>query len=262
MTLDDILTRTRADLPARKATRPLSELEAALPAEPPDRSLASALRSDTRETIACIAEFKRRSPSAGWIREGAPAATFARAYAGGGAVALSVLTDEPFFGGTIEDLRAARAAVSVPVLRKDFIVDAYQLAEAREAGADAVLLIVAVLSDAELSALLAVSALYGLEALVEAHDAEEVARAVRADAAIIGVNNRDLRTFKVDHELCVRLRPGIPADRLVVAESGIRDATDVARLRDAGVDAMLVGETLMRAADPGAVLRALLTPAR
>jgi indole-3-glycerol phosphate synthase len=171
-----------------------------------------------------------------------------------------VLTDEPFFRGTLDDLTSAHAATSIPVLRKDFIVDAYQLAEARAAGADAALLIVAALTDTELSALLAVGALYGLELLVEAHDAEETARAVAVGARIIGINNRDLKTFKIDRELAMRLRPSIPADRVVVAESGIRDAADVAKLAAAGIDAMLVGTTLMRAPDPGAALRALVAP--
>jgi len=247
---------------ARKARLPLKEIERTLPVGKAERSLARALRPEGRApgSLTCVAEFKRRSPSAGWIGEGARVAEVARAYARGGAAALSVLTDEPFFGGTLEDLAAARAAVDLPILRKDFIVDAYQLAEARAAGADAALLIVAALADVELAALLAVGKLYGLELLVEAHDADEVARAVRADAAIIGINNRDLRTFTVDRELAARLRADIPPDRVVVAESGIRDAADVARLRAAGVDAMLVGETLMRAPEPAAALRALLAP--
>jgi indole-3-glycerol phosphate synthase len=259
MILDDIVTRTRADLAARKAQKPLSDLEKGLPSGPTARSLAKALRPTTRSAeVTCIAEFKRRSPSAGWIREEAKAAEVARMYAAAGAAALSVLTDEPFFGGTLDDLMAAHAATTLPVMRKDFIIDAYQLAEARAAGADAALLIVAALTDAELSALLAVGALYGLELLVEAHDADEVARAVRAGATVIGINNRDLKTFTLDRELAARLRAQIPPDRVVVAESGIRDAADVARLRAAGVDAMLVGETLMRAEDPAAKLRALL----
>jgi indole-3-glycerol phosphate synthase len=259
MILDDILARTRADLTARKASRPLNDVEKGLPSGPTARSLAKALRPGAPGAqVTCIAEFKRRSPSAGWLREGGKAAEVARLYAAAGAAALSVLTDEPFFGGTLDDLTAAHAATSLPVMRKDFIIDAYQLAEARVAGADAALLIVAALSDAELSALLAVGQLYGLELLVEAHDAEEVARAVRLGARVIGINNRDLKTFTVDRDLAARLRAEIPADRVVVAESGIRDAADVARLRAAGIDAMLVGETLMRAEDPVATLRALL----
>src|SRR5262249_43422993 len=259
MILDDILARTRADLAARKAQKPLNELEKGLPKGPTARSLAKALRPGAAgASVTCIAEFKRKSPSAAWIGEGGRAAEVARQYAAAGAAALSVLTDEPFFGGSLDDLMAAHAATTLPVMRKDFIIDAYQLAEARAAGADAALLIVAALTDAEISALLAVGTVYGLELLVEAHDADEVARAVRAGATVIGINNRDLKTFGVDRELATRLRAQIPADRVVVAESGIRDASDVARLRDAGVDAMLVGESLMRAEDPGAKLRALL----
>ncbi|HVX95981.1 MAG TPA: indole-3-glycerol phosphate synthase TrpC [Polyangia bacterium] len=259
MILDDILARTRADLAARKAKKPLSDLEKGLPTGPTARSLAKALRPGRPgEQVTCIAEFKRRSPSAGWIREGAKPAEVARLYAAAGAAALSVLTDEPFFGGTLDDLTTAHAATTLPVMRKDFIVDAYQLAEARVAGADAALLIVAALTDSEMSALLAVGQLYGLELLVEAHDAEEARRAVAAGARVIGINNRDLKTFTVDRDLAVRLRGEIPTERILVAESGIRDAADVKRLRDAGVDAMLVGETLMRAEDPGATLRALL----
>jgi indole-3-glycerol phosphate synthase len=256
MILDDILARTRTDLATRKAARPLADLEAAAAARPPVRSLARALRRP--DQIACIAEFKRRSPSAGWIAEAADPAATARAYATGGAQALSILTDGPFFGGGLDDLGAARAACELPVLRKDFIVDRYQIVEARAAGADAILLIVAALSDAEIAALLAAARDVGMEALAEAHDADEVRRAVAAGAAIIGINNRDLRTFTVDRDLACRLRAQVPADRIVVAESGIRDAADVARLRAAGLDAMLVGETLMRAPDPAAALRILL----
>jgi indole-3-glycerol phosphate synthase len=259
--LDDILARTRVDLEARKARRPLADIEAALAALPPARSLAQALRPGSNGTVArptCIAEFKRRSPSAGWIREGAEAADIARRYAAAGAAALSILTDGPFFGGSLDDLVAARAAVSVPLLRKDFVVDAYQIAEGRAAGADAILLIVAALSDREITTLLEAAARYGVEALVEAHDADEAHRAVAAGARVVGINNRDLKTFTVDRELAIRLRQEIPPDRVLVAESGIRDAADVARLAAAGVDAMLVGEALMRAPDPGAALRALL----
>jgi len=255
MILDDILARTRADLAARKQTQPIAALEAAATGRPPVRSLARALRRP--DQIACIAEFKRRSPSAGWIAEAADPAATARAYAAGGAQTLSILTDGPFFGGSLPDLTAARAACELPVLRKDFIVDRYQIVEARAAGADAILLIVAALSDPELASLLGAAGEAGLEALVEAHDAEEVRRAVATGATVIGINNRDLRTFTVDRDLACRLRHQIPPDRIVVAESGIRDAADVSRLRTAGIDAMLVGETLMRAPDPAAALRAL-----
>jgi indole-3-glycerol phosphate synthase len=256
MILDDIVARTRADLVERKRAQPLAALEAEAARQAPARSLTRALRHPGR--ITCIAEFKRRSPSAGWIAEHAQPETMARAYATGGASAMSVLTDGPFFGGSLDDLVAARAASDLVILRKDFIVDRYQVVEARAAGADALLLIVAALTDAELASLLAATREAGLEALVEAHDADEVARAVAAGAAVVGINNRDLKTFTVDRELAARLRPSVPSDRVIVAESGIRDAEDVARLGAAGVDAILVGETLMRAPDPAAGLRALL----
>jgi indole-3-glycerol phosphate synthase len=256
MILDDILARTRADLTTRRQAQPIAQLEATAASRPAVRSLARALRRP--DQIACIAEFKRRSPSAGWIAETADPATVARAYATGGAQALSILTDGPFFGGSLADLAAARAACDPPVLRKDFIIDRYQIVEARAAGADAILLIVAALADPELSSLLAATREVGLEALVEAHDADEVRRAVAVGAMVIGINNRDLRTFTVDRDLACRLRPQVPPDRVVVAESGIRAAADVARLRAAGIDAMLVGETLMRAPDPAAALRSLL----
>jgi indole-3-glycerol phosphate synthase len=254
--LDEILARTRADLSLRRERVPLADLEAACGALAPARSLAAALRRPG--AVTCIAEHKRRSPSAGWIREGSDVAEVVGAYARAGAAALSVLTDEPFFGGALSDLRRARAAVEIPILRKDFIVDRYQVVEARAAGADAILLIVAALADAEISTLLAAAREVGVEAMVEVHDRAELDRALAAGAEIVGINNRDLRTFTIDRELAVRLRPLVPASRVVVAESGIRDGADVARLRAAGVDAMLVGETLMRAPEPGAALAALL----
>jgi indole-3-glycerol phosphate synthase len=256
MILDDIIARTRGDLAIRRQQRSLAEVEAAARAEPPARGFALALRRPGQVT--CIAEFKRRSPSAGWIRQGAEPGPTARIYADGGAAALSVLTDEPFFGGGLDDLRAARAAVTIPVLRKDFMVDRYQVAEARAAGADAILLIVAALSDEAIAMLLQAAGDYGVDALVEAHDQAEVRRAVALGARVIGVNNRDLKTFTMDRDLAIRLRPLVPPDRVMVAESGIRDAADVRALGAAGIDAVLVGETLMRAADPGASLRELL----
>lgn len=256
MILDDILAKTRAELVVRRERVSEAALEAACAGLAPARSLAAALRRPGMVT--CIAEHKRRSPSAGWIREGSDVAEIVRAYAGAGAAALSVLTDEPFFGGSLDDLRRARAAVPIPILRKDFMVGRYQVLEARAAGADAILIIVSALADAEISALLAAALEAGVDALVEVHDRAELDRALALGASIVGINNRDLRTFTLDRDLAVRLRALVPPDRVVVAESGIRDAADVERLRVAGVDAMLVGETLMRAADPGAVLAALL----
>jgi indole-3-glycerol phosphate synthase len=169
-----------------------------------------------------------------------------------------VLTDTPFFGGTLDDLRLARATTRLPILRKDFVIDPYQVAEARAAGADAVLLIVAALGDNELGDLLAETRRWGMEALVETHDAEEVARAISAGARVVGVNHRDLRTFKKDMDLAVRMRKLVPSDCVMVAESGIQTVADVARMRAAGIDAILVGETLMRALDPALALRELL----
>jgi indole-3-glycerol phosphate synthase len=169
-----------------------------------------------------------------------------------------VLTDGPFFGGSLNDLRVARAAVDIPVLRKDFIVDRYQVAEARAAGADAVLLIVSALRQEDLVALLAEVRRLGMEALVETHDRQEVERAIAADARVIGINHRDLRTFKMDMTLAITLRPLVPSGRLLVAESGIRTPDDVSKMQAAGVDAVLVGGSLMREPDPGSALRRLL----
>jgi indole-3-glycerol phosphate synthase len=171
---------------------------------------------------------------------------------------MSVLTDTPFFGGTMDDLLVARGATRLPILRKDFIIDPYQVTEARAAGADALLLIVAALGDVELRELLAETHRWGMEALVETHDAEEVARAVSAGARLLGVNHRDLRTFKMNMDLAVDMRRLVPEDCVMVAESGIKTAADVARMRGAGIDAILVGETLMQAADPAAALGELL----
>jgi indole-3-glycerol phosphate synthase len=255
MILSKILAETRRTLAEARQRRPLAEVERQAAAAPPVRGFAAALR---QPAITVIAEIKRRSPSAGWIREGADAATIAQSYQGAGAAALSVLTDGPFFGGELEDLTTARAAVRLPVLRKDFIVDRYQVVEARAAGADAILLIVAALSDGELAALLKEASGLGLDALVETHDVTEVDRALALGARLIGINHRDLATFEMDMTLAARLRPRIPSDRIVVAESGIRTAEDVRRMRAAAVDAILVGENLMRAPDPADALGALL----
>jgi indole-3-glycerol phosphate synthase len=255
MILNQILAETRRTVAQARQQIPLAALEDQAAVAPPPRGFAAALR---RPTITCIAEIKRRSPSAGWIREGAEAPEIARIYEAAGAAALSVLTDGPFFGGSLQDLTAARAAVRLPVLRKDFIVDPYQIVEARAAGADAILLIVAALGDSDLAALLAEARRVGLDALVETHDASEIDRALAVGATVIGVNHRDLATFKMDMTLAARLRPRVPSDCVVVAESGIRTGEDVRRMRSAGVDAILVGENLMRAPDPGSALRVLL----
>jgi indole-3-glycerol phosphate synthase len=258
MILDEILAEKKRAVGYSRFRLPLADLETKAAAVPAAQDLAQALRS--AGDIACIAEFKRRSPSKGWIQRDADLPRVASAYAKGGATAMSVLTDTPFFGGTLDDLRLARATTGLPLLRKDFIIDPYQVIEARAAGADAVLLIVAALRDSDLQALLGETRRWGMEALVEAHDAEEVARAVTAGANIIGVNHRDLRTFRMDMDLAVRMRELVPPYCLMVAESGIRNAADVERMRHAGINAILVGETLMQASDPGMALRELLTP--
>lgn len=256
MILDEILDETKRTVGNCRFRLPMADLEKQAAASPAPRSLAQALRS-ARGT-ACIAEFKRRSPSKGFIQRDADVSLVLPVYEAAGAAAASVLTDTPFFGGSMEDLRRARAVTRFPLLRKDFIIDPYQIAEARAAGADAVLLIVAALRDQDLRALLAETHHWGMEALVETHDRDEALRAVAAGAGIVGVNHRDLRTFEMNMDLAVDLRSIIPTDRLVVAESGIRNAGDVARLRAAGIDAILVGETLMLAPDPALALRELL----
>jgi indole-3-glycerol phosphate synthase len=255
-----ILQSTRAELERRKLDVPQAELQERLAARPEaadaaPRGFHAAL---TRPGIAVIAEFKRRSPSAGTLREGAELETLVAAYEGGGASALSVLTERPNFGGSLADLTAARELVRLPVLRKDFVVDQYQLIEARGAGADAVLLIVAALGDAELASLHATARELGLDVLVEVHDSEEVARALAIGARLIGVNNRDLRDFSVDVGRTSQLRGAIPSEISVVSESGIASAGQLHALESEGVDAVLVGGSLMRADDPERALRELL----
>ncbi len=233
-----------------------AELRAAAEAAEPARPFEAALRRSGE--VALIAEFKRRSPSAGWIREDLSVEEVARAYASAGAAALSVLTDGPSFGGSLEDLRVARTVSGLPVLRKDFLVDAVQVWEARAAGADAVLLIVRILDDAELMDLHALATELGLGVLVEAHTAAEVDRALAAGARVIGVNNRDLATFHTSLDVVLGLAERVPGDRILVGESGIRTAEDVDRLGEAGVSAVLVGESLMRSSDVGAAAAALV----
>ena len=251
--LDEILASTRAELAERRRRLPVEEL-AACPA-PARASLRDAL---ARPQLALIAEFKRRSPSAGEIRAGSSPSDVARAYERGGAAAMSVLTDAPYFGGSLDDLREAAGACSLPLLRKDFILDEYQLYEARAAGASAVLLIVAALDQTQLESLQESARALGLDALVEVHDAPELRRAAAAGAQLIGVNNRDLRDFSVDPQRTFALLGEMPEGSLVVAESGISDAQMLARLEAAGVAGALVGERLMRAASPEQALRELL----
>jgi len=207
--------------------------------------------------MAVIAEVKQRTPSMGVLTDDYRPANLAAVYERGGAAAISVLTHAAGFGGAIEDLDAVRAATGLPILRKDFITDPYQVVEARAHGADAVLLIVAALQETQLADLLGVATRHGLAAVVEVHDEEEVRVAVEAGAQVVGVNHRDLGTFDVDLTLTERLRPLIPRDRVLIAESGIKDRADARRMREAGADAILIGEVLMRATDPAAVIREL-----
>jgi indole-3-glycerol phosphate synthase len=251
--LQSIVDAKRNEVARRRQTTPLERLSAAPPS--PVRSFRGALSAGG---VQAIAEFKRRSPSKGPLRENADPEELAPRYEINGAAALSVLTDTEFFGGDDRDLQAARRVTRLPTLRKDFVIDAYQIHEARALGADAILLIVRLLDPVTLGEWLALAHEAGLDALVEAHDANEVRQAVDAGAAIVGVNSRDLDSFETDFERTLGLRDEIPADRIAVAESGIRDRGDVERLAAAGFDAFLVGETLMRAEDPGATLAALL----
>ena len=251
MILDEILAHKRREVAERRAVRPSFAIADA----PPTRGFAEALR---QPGVSVIAEFKRRSPSGGDLRPGAPAAAMAGIYADCGAAALSVLTDERYFGGSDADLVSARAVCDLPVLRKDFVIDPYQLHEARAIGADAVLLIVRSLSDALLSELIQVARTLGMDALVETHSEEEVRRALDAGATLIGVNNRDLDTLTTDVSLAPRLRPLVPPECLFVAESGVSSVAQIAILADAGVDAVLIGEALLRDPDPGPRLRELV----
>lgn len=251
--LDRIVEVKRAEV---RDTAPKSaELKARAEDAPPPRGFAAALSRPGE--VRLLAEVKRRSPSAGDIRPGADPVEVARAYHDGGAAALSVLTDRDFFGGSLDALVRVREAVPLPVLRKDFVIDPVQLWEARAAGADAVLLIVRILSDAQLADLQGVARERGMDVLVEVHTAEEMERALAAGSTLVGVNNRDLSTFVTDLDLSIRLAAGVGPGVTLVAESGIRTAADVDRLGAAGFDAILVGESLMRQADLQAAAAAL-----
>jgi indole-3-glycerol phosphate synthase len=252
--LDAILAVTRDEVARRRAAAPLGELREISPAPHNRGGFVGALQAPG---LSLIAEHKRRSPSAGVIREELTVEDVVSAYERGGAAALSILTDGPHFGGSLEDLRRARRASALPILRKDFIVDDYQLYEAVAVGADAVLLIVAALSDADLASLHALAADLGLEALVEVHDEAELSRAAQLGAPLIGINNRDLRTMRVDPGRGLRLLERVPDGAAVVLESGLRDRIQLDEARAAGADAVLVGESLMRAPDIEAATRAL-----
>jgi indole-3-glycerol phosphate synthase/phosphoribosylanthranilate isomerase len=257
--LERILARTREAVQERRRQMPLDRLQRSAPTPTGRRAFAQAVSQPGRVNI--IAEFKRRSPSRGVIREDMHPVNAAQAYEIGGAAALSILTEEQFFGGSLEDLREARAATLLPTLRKDFVVDAYQVWEAWYAGADAVLLIVAALEDRELRGLLDVASQVGLDALVEVHDRAELERALGAGARLVGVNNRDLRTMDVSLETGLGLAALIPDDVVAVAESGIHGPGELRMLREAGYDAFLIGEHLMLSADPAAAVEALIREA-
>jgi indole-3-glycerol phosphate synthase len=259
--LDRILDRTRADVAARKERRTAAELESAAV----ERGSAVSLRQALLEPgMSVIAEIKRASPSRGTFPVDVDPAQVAAEYGAGGAAAISVLTDEPFFQGSLGDLECAAAvahepAYGMPVLRKDFVVDPYQIVEARAHGADAILLIVAALADTELVEFLAVARELGMDALVETHDEAEMTRATAVGAEIIGINNRDLKTFAIDLAVTERLAPLAPSGAVLVAESGIFGPAEMARVERAGADAVLVGEGLIVQADRAAAVRALRT---
>jgi len=252
--LERIVGATREDLERRRSTTPLARLEAALDTRPEGRPFGEAIAAPG---ISVIAEHKRRSPSAGTIREGASVADIVGAYERGGAAAISVLTEERHFGGSLEDLQAAVAATDLPVLRKDFIVDPYQLYESAAAGADAILLIVAALDADVLAELHREARALDLDVLVEVHDEEELLGALDVDADVIGINNRDLGDFTVDIQRTYELLSDVPAGKTVVSESGFSTREQLDELDRVGVDAVLVGETLMRAPDVEAACREL-----
>jgi indole-3-glycerol phosphate synthase len=261
----DILTRILADkrtqVAAEQQQVPLTELKARVNDLPPPRPFEAALRQRAaHDASAVIAEIKRASPSAGVIRADFDPAAHAASYASGGATALSVLTDQPYFQGHDQHLLQARQACPLPVLRKDFIVDPWQVWQTRAMGADGLLLIVAALDDGALAELSALGEALGLGVLVEVHDQQELDRALAIPGRLLGINNRDLRRFETDLATTERLAPQVPADRLVVAESGLRTPADIERLRRAGVGCFLIGESLMRHTDPGQALQDLLAP--
>jgi len=253
--IEELVEAARAGVERRRAQVPLEDLECRLGDRPEQRPFGEAL---TRPGLSVIAEFKRRSPSAGEIRDGAEPATLARAYEDGGAAALSVLTDEAHFGGSLSDLTEARAACELPVLQKDFIVDRYQLYEAALAGADAILLIVAALDRDGLAELHDEARSLDLDCLVEVHDEPELETALTVDADVIGINNRNLEDFSVDVQNTFELITDVPAGKTAVSESGIADRATLEELERVGVDAVLIGEALMRAEDPAAKVRELL----
>jgi indole-3-glycerol phosphate synthase len=255
--LESLVAATRQRLDERKRVRSLDELDHLASEAPPSLPFAESL---SRPGTSVIAEYKRRSPSAGTIRAGASVEDMVGAYERGGAAALSVLTEEDHFGGSLADLEAARAVSDLPILRKDFTIDPYQVYEAKVAGADAVLLVVGTLSDSELGSLYGIAQQLELDAIVEVHDEEELECALELDVDVIGINNRNLEDFTVDIQTTVDLLAAIPTGKTVVSESGIRSRAEIEELERVGVDAVLIGETLMRAPDPEAAVRELTRP--
>jgi indole-3-glycerol phosphate synthase len=258
--LGQIVARTRVRIHERRRELPLDRILSVAPTPGGRRPFLPAIARPGGFNV--IAEFKRRSPSRGVLREDLSPVYVAQGYEIAGAAALSVLTEEEFFGGSLDDLQQARMATLLPTLRKDFVVDPYQVWEAWIAGADGVLLIAAVLSDQELRVLMSAAAEAGIDALVEVHDRAELERALGLGARLVGVNNRDLRTMVVSLDTALELAPFVPDDVVAVAESGIRTGADLRRLRDAGYNAFLVGEHLMTSPDPRAALEALLEDAK
>lgn len=256
--LDDIIAYKKIEVASAKSTAPISALESLAADMAPTRGFERALRARGENAFALIAEIKKASPSKGLIRKDFDAAALAKAYEEGGAACLSVLTDAPGFQGSRQNLEIARDAAALPILRKDFMIDPYQVAEARVWGADCILLIMACLSDEQARELAAAARAHTLDVLVETHDEREVDRAITLGASMIGVNNRDLRTFVTDLATTERLAPRIVGSALLVAESGINGHPDLIRLKSAGAGAFLVGESLMRQSDVRAATRNLL----
>ena len=257
MILDTIIVHKQKELAAEQAQVSLADLESQVVNLPPTRDFRDAITGD--DTVRLIAEVKKKSPSKGIIREDFDPVVIAETYVQNGAAAISVLTDEHFFAGELAYLRAIREVVGVPLLRKDFTIDVYHIYQARAAGADAILLIVAALTADQLRTFMSIAESLSLACLVEVHTPEELAIALDVDAQIIGINNRNLHTFETDIATTFRLREAIPANRVVVSESGIYSREDVTRLQEADVQAMLVGESLMRSPDIGKQVRCLIS---